>query len=93
MSISGYQIVPNSMSSDDISHFANTCHSKSVQSVVTVNDFIGKPLRGVDVIAPSKCDSEYNIIYTVINHDVRKLKVHENVCLILFILIMLSTLY
>lgn len=57
MSISGYQIVPNSMSSDDISHFANTCHSKSVQSVVTVNDFIGKPLRGVDVIAPSKCDS------------------------------------
>lgn len=70
MSISGFQIVPNPMSSDDILQFVNTCHSKSAQSVVTLNDFIGKPLRGVKVIAPSKCDSEYNIIYTFINHDI-----------------------
>lgn len=57
MSISGYQIVPIPMSSNDILQFARTCHSKSAQSVVTVNDFIGKPLSGIEVIAPSKCNS------------------------------------
>lgn len=64
MSISGYQIVPIPMSSNDILQFARTCHSKSAQSVVTGNDFIGKPLSGIEVIAPSKCNSEYNSIYT-----------------------------
>lgn len=57
MFISGYQIVPNPVSSDDILQFANTCHSKSAQSVVTMDDFIRKPLSGIEVIAPSKCDS------------------------------------
>lgn len=60
MSISGYQIVPISMSSDDILQFANTCHSKPAQSVGTLDEFISKPLSGVEVITPSKCDSEYN---------------------------------
>lgn len=57
MSISGYQIVPNTMSSDEISKFAKTCHSKSPESVVTMDDLISKPVRGIDVIVPSQCDS------------------------------------
>lgn len=60
MSISGYQIIPHTMSSDEISKFANNCHSTSAQSVVTMDDFISKPVRGIDVIVPSKCDSEYS---------------------------------
>lgn len=60
MSISGYQIVPHTMSSDEISKFANTCHSKATQSVVTMDDLISKPVRGIDVIVPSQCDSEYS---------------------------------
>lgn len=59
MTISGYQIVPNPMSSVDISQSASSCHSKSALSVVTLDDFISKPLSGVELIAPSKCDSEY----------------------------------
>lgn len=60
MSISGYQIVPNTLSSDEISKFAKTCHSKSPESVVTMDDLISKPVRGIDVIVPSQCDSEYS---------------------------------
>lgn len=60
MSTSGYQIVPHTMSSNEISNFANTCHSKSAQSVITMDDFISKPVRGIDVIIPSQCNSEYS---------------------------------
>lgn len=59
MSISGYQVVPRRMLSDEVLKFANTCHSKSTQAIVTMDDFISKPSKGIDVITPSQCDSEY----------------------------------
>lgn len=58
--ITGYQIIAKPMSSGEISQTANNCHSKSIHSVITMDNLVSKTLSGIEVIAPSQCNSEYN---------------------------------
>ena len=57
--ISGYQIILEPLSVDQILSSAKTCHVQFTDSHITMADLSNGALEEMELIAPSQCDSKY----------------------------------
>ncbi|XP_056008481.1 uncharacterized protein LOC125664654 [Ostrea edulis] len=55
--LSGYQVMPQPFSRDQIVEIAKTCSSKSVHSFISMEDLKNGNSSGIEMIVPSKCDN------------------------------------
>ena len=57
--ISGYQIILQPLSVEQILSSAKTCHAKFTDSYISMTDLSTAASKGVEMIVPSQCDSKY----------------------------------
>jgi hypothetical protein len=58
VSVSGYQVAPQPLTNAEIVQIGKTCGSKSAQSCFGMDDIKDADRSGVEIIAPSQCDSK-----------------------------------